>query len=112
MNNELKPCPFCGGDAVGDYIFEGMAGSPPMYRIKCKLDCLSEYQISDLGNTEKQKDSALSKWNTRKIERDEFNLLQVIADIRQKAGIGDKVMLSELAETLGKMVKENNGSIL
>ncbi|CAB4139744.1 hypothetical protein UFOVP354_11 [uncultured Caudovirales phage] len=35
---------------------------------------------------------------------DEFTLLKVIADIREKTGIGDKVMLADLADTLAELI--------
>jgi hypothetical protein len=36
---------------------------------------------------------------------DEFTLLKVIADIRQKTRIGDKVMLADLADTLAGLIQ-------
>ncbi len=36
---------------------------------------------------------------------DEFTLLKVIADIREKTGIGDKVMLKDLADVLGGIAR-------
>lgn len=36
---------------------------------------------------------------------DEFTLLKVIADIREKTGIGDKVMLEDLADVLSFLVE-------
>jgi len=37
---------------------------------------------------------------------DEFTLLKVIADIRQKTGVGDKVMLADLAGVLGYLMHQ------
>lgn len=42
---------------------------------------------------------------------DEFTLLKVIADIRQKTGIGDEVMLADLADVLAELV-HNGGSTI
>ena len=37
---------------------------------------------------------------------DEFTLLKVIADIRQKTGVGDKVMLADLDGVLGYLLHQ------
>lgn len=39
-------------------------------------------------------------------EPDELNLLSVLADIRQKTGVGNKPMLSELADVLAEKLKK------
>jgi hypothetical protein len=42
---------------------------------------------------------------------DEFTLLGVLADIRQKTGVGDKVMLLELADTLAALIQNGDSAI-
>lgn len=42
---------------------------------------------------------------------DEFTLLKVIADIRQKTGIGDKVMLADLADVLAELIQNGESAI-
>lgn len=39
---------------------------------------------------------------------DEFTLLGVLADIRQKTGVGDKPMLAELADILAELIKRES----
>ena len=41
---------------------------------------------------------------------DEFTLLKVIAEIRRKTGVGDKVMLADLADTLAGLI-QNKGTV-
>ena len=54
---ELKPCPFCGGEAMvidtGDYF-------PVItYRVICKASCIMQ------GGLYKTKQEAIEAWNTR-----------------------------------------------
>jgi hypothetical protein len=42
---------------------------------------------------------------------DEFTLLKVIADIRQKTRVGDKVMLADLADTLAGLIQNGESAI-
>jgi hypothetical protein len=42
---------------------------------------------------------------------DEFTLLGVLADIRQKTGVGDKVMLSDLADTVAALIQNGDSAI-
>jgi len=42
---------------------------------------------------------------------DEFTLLKVIAEIRQKTGIGDKVMLADLAGVLAGLIQNGESAI-
>jgi hypothetical protein len=39
----------------------------------------------------------------------EMYLLKVIADIRQKTGVGEKVMLADLADTLAGLIRRGIG---
>jgi hypothetical protein len=41
----------------------------------------------------------------------EIYLLKVIADIRQKTGVGDKVMLADLADTLDGLIQNGESAI-
>ena len=51
---ELKPCPFCGGEAYSDKI------GKPLFTIRCtNIDCYAE--ISKVSYEE-----AIEAWNTRK----------------------------------------------
>jgi hypothetical protein len=40
-----------------------------------------------------------------------YSLLGIIADIRQKTGVGDKVMLGELADALGALMQNGKSAI-
>ena len=42
---------------------------------------------------------------------DEFTLFKVIADIREKTGVGDKVMLADLADTLAGLIQNGESAI-
>ena len=42
---------------------------------------------------------------------EEFTLLKVIADIRQKTGVGNKVMLADLADTLAGLIQIGESAI-
>lgn len=48
-------------------------------------------------------ETTLSQPNTSK---EEFSLLTVLADIRHKTGLGDKPMLSELADEIVNLIEE------
>ena len=52
--NELKPCPFCGGEAE----FNKWPHKNPYYYIKCKNNCHE--------NAYPTKEEAIQAWNTRK----------------------------------------------
>ncbi|MFN7821267.1 MAG: hypothetical protein ACK5Q7_16980 [Cyanobacteriota bacterium] len=44
-------------------------------------------------------------------ENNQFYLLRVIEDIREKTGIGDKVMLADLADTLAGLIQNGESAI-
>ena len=56
-NNELKPCPFCGGEA----IIEAQDGGQ-WTEVLCKEGCLTKEQT--LGE-ELHREKAITAWNTR-----------------------------------------------
>ena len=59
MNNtELKPCPFCGGEAE-------MLKSPRCER-KYVVICKNELCYASVGNYSFTKENAILAWNTRK----------------------------------------------
>lgn len=64
--SELKPCPFCGGEAD---IFENQGESYPTYCIVCPADTCG-YALQDDFYQERLdgKNVVLRKWNTRPIE--------------------------------------------
>ena len=59
MNNKLKPCPFCGGEAkyITYYPFDGYQRESPTYIIKCE-ECGAE--VND-----NKKESVIELWNRR-----------------------------------------------
>lgn len=58
---------------------------------------------------DQQKESAQT--NEQRKANDDFTLLGVLADIRKKTGVGDKVMLSELADTLAALIQNGDSAI-
>lgn len=75
MSNQLKPCPFCGGDA---FVFAGMVGCN-----RCGAS------VSTLGN-----DEAIKAWNRRtgcdsvvvRISLDEDKLRQLVGEAMENVG--------------------------
>lgn len=63
MSNELKPCPFCGGEVIYRDKFRSMGGQHTNGRPTMEVVCLNcEYSlIFDTPSFHKQKE----KWNTR-----------------------------------------------
>ena len=58
MENELKPCPFCGGDAA---IKEHKDGSGGVYCTECKFEPL----IHASYHCQEDKPKAIEEWNRR-----------------------------------------------
>lgn len=56
MSKELKPCPFCGGDA--EIVKEGHREYKPTYFVGCKICCIKTYSYIEL-------DRAIDRWNRR-----------------------------------------------
>ena len=56
--NELKPCPFCGGEALVNPAF-----IRPGYRVYCENDCSSMPSRPDIAFTSEKE--AIKRWNTR-----------------------------------------------
>ena len=59
MNNELKPCPFCGGEVVP---FHAKSDSPPIdlgWRFFCKNNCCMQVKFY------KTYEEAVDDWNER-----------------------------------------------
>ena len=77
--NELKPCPFCGGNVIGfewsddDYWEEGELHDEDAFcdvKVDHKKDCtlkLGEFNLWGGAHTEEE---AAKLWNTRANERD------------------------------------------
>lgn len=60
LNNALKPCPFCGGQAnVIEYLFHGL------YGVKCQKCKAETYQFYE------SEEEAIEAWNRRAGERKE-----------------------------------------
>jgi hypothetical protein len=130
--SEIKPCPFCGKPPV-------LWKSNPLgnFAIECeghaKLGWFHfEEQAIESWNTrhgdskapatdradraidgdavERHAKANLHEWLPTE-QPDEFTLLGVLADIRQKTGLGDKVMLSDLADTLAALIQNGDSAI-
>lgn len=59
MTNELKPCPFCGGEAyIENYDpYDGYQGDLSLWRIKCRK-CKVEIE-------RREKEKCAAAWNRR-----------------------------------------------
>lgn len=67
---ELKPCPFCGCEAINGYYydpFDGYQGNLTRYRIRCEV-CGASLE----RNT---KETATEAWNKRTDARDGFTII-------------------------------------
>lgn len=67
MNNELKPCPFCGSEAKFRHIGKGTHKHELGVHVRC-TSCKAQTEIYyPLGWTsyEERKQSVISKWNRR-----------------------------------------------
>lgn len=64
MNKELKPCPFCGGEAaMKEWKFYTFGGNEAKrYSVRCKNEDCIICHTTDVYHTKKQ---AIEKWNTR-----------------------------------------------
>lgn len=56
---QLKKCPFCGGENIGVWERKTYSFFPPLYAVHC-YDC--HYGLQELSTKEK----AIAAWNTRK----------------------------------------------
>ena len=61
-NDELKPCPFCGGDAS---IGNGLKGHDGDYYFVNCTDCLASTNLLIVEGNELTRDAAIAAWNTR-----------------------------------------------
>lgn len=81
--NELKPCPFCGGEAeVRQYIsFDETDSGEGMYSVGCYTDkCMGEYA----RNFYFSEDEAIEAWNTRASET------QLLAEMQTRVWIAER----------------------
>lgn len=62
--NELKPCPFCGGKAkqIETYKYVGLGKSIPQYYIRCDNSDCNLYVATCNRDT---KEEATEEWNRR-----------------------------------------------
>ena len=74
MTEQLKPCPFCGGEA--EYTDLSLFSDYDRHKIAC-LDCLAEIEDRTSGNV-------IVQWNTRHIP--EGYVLVLIDDLNFIAG--------------------------
>ena len=56
MSENLKPCPFCGGEA--ELVIENHREYPSTYYVACKSRCLRQYSYNVKG-------MAIKAWNRR-----------------------------------------------
>ena len=61
---ELKPCPFCGGEALVDMHYHSPHGSIKLFYVICRM-CLATTR------KELREDKAIEIWNTRTEKDDE-----------------------------------------
>lgn len=57
MSEELKPCPFCGGEAE-------LYGISSFWNVKCLKGCC--FRPATEGNSYTSKEIAIDNWNTRR----------------------------------------------
>jgi Lar family restriction alleviation protein len=88
MSEELKPCPFCGGDAQVTYFWQSYS-----HMIVCE----------DCGNKtppQHTKDEAVAAWNRRASD----TLLDAI-HVAVNEAIGGKVALSEIPKVIRERMR-------
>lgn len=75
---ELKRCPFCGGEAEFVGMFDEWDGR--LYSVSCVRckNCHVEVNVSELDNADrcKRKRMVINKWNTRKPVEDVLERLE------------------------------------
>ena len=64
MQNELKPCPFCGGKATVSKVPEGLNGSG-LYVVGCNEDELCMGNINHFTMLFLTRRLAINSWNRR-----------------------------------------------
>lgn len=64
MKNKLKPCPFCGGEALVDTDYHAPYGSIQLFYVICRM-CLATTR------KELREDTAIEIWNTRTEVKDD-----------------------------------------
>ena len=62
--NELKPCPFCGGEARVNERYRSGTANRKMYWISCSACGISQQHDNTSGYRYQSK--AIDRWNTRK----------------------------------------------
>lgn len=62
-NEELKPCPFCGGTADIQYAM----GSTLVVRVKCKA-CGASTRNIETSSEKRAKNKAVALWNKRRAD--------------------------------------------
>lgn len=64
MSRELKPCPFCGGNAklIETYKYVGLSKPIPRYFVRCDNDDCNVYVATCNSDTEEE---AIEAWNRR-----------------------------------------------
>ena len=64
MENKLKPCPFCGGEALLDVDYQTPFGNIQLFYVICR-SCLAK------SRKETRKDIAVEIWNRRTEVKDD-----------------------------------------
>ena len=65
MSEQLKPCPFCGGEAIA-YMFNKKSGLTLWCECKiCHAKTVGYLPEDDLDSFEQCKESAINAWNRR-----------------------------------------------
>ena len=67
-NFELKPCPFCGGDAQFIEEYRGMGGSELCFYVECKICKARTRSTGGVWDDEKMRQApnkAVERWNRR-----------------------------------------------
>ena len=63
MNKELKPCPFCGGEAQINERYRSGTANRKMYWVNCKACGISQQNTNVSGYRYQSK--AIDRWNRR-----------------------------------------------
>jgi len=127
MTEELKPCPFCGGEAVLETIRPGGTGSSGMETprpfTKCKAGCVEMRPIKcdDWGwgkkngwpSSQEAKAEAIAAWNTRQPDAVPGDLVERLLAFEgsDSLGNGDFAVCPEAAAAINSLTAERDAAL-